>query len=73
MYTRYKHHGKEVTVRTDLKGTHRQHCLCYDCENLKVGESDNCEIAQAVYTNCVEFDIVTPIFECPRFKQKHSG
>ena len=31
---RYDHHGKSVAVRTELKGKHREHCLCFVCNNL---------------------------------------
>ena len=28
---RYVHHGTKVAVQTELKGKHRDHCLCYLC------------------------------------------
>jgi hypothetical protein len=28
---------------------------------------ENCPIAQATYENCVRFNTVTPVFECPEF------
>jgi hypothetical protein len=63
---RYEHHGGEVWVRADLKGRHREHCLCYrGCPKFKPGEAENCEIADAVYQNCVTFNVVTPVWECP--------
>lgn len=66
----YNHHGCNVTVRSDLKGRHQEHCLCYaPCEKFKPGQPDNCPIAQAVYENCVKFNIVTPMWECPEFGQ----
>lgn len=64
----YDHHGASVKVRPDLKGKHRQYCLCYMCKKFKPGAEDNCPIAQAVYKNCVEFDIVTPMWECAKFE-----
>lgn len=64
----YEHHGKKVFVREDLKGKHREHCLCYSgCTWFRPGREDNCPIAKAVYRNCVEFGIVTPMWECPVF------
>ena len=28
-FVQYNHHGIDVVVREDLKGTHREHCLCH--------------------------------------------
>lgn len=70
MFETYEHHGATVTVQSELKGKHREHCLCFQgCANFKPGSADNCEIAAAVYKNCVQFDIVTPVWECPRFEK----
>ena len=68
MIEQYVHHGAAVSVRSDLKGKHREYCLCNTpCTRFKPGKEDNCAIAQAVYENCVRFDIVTPMWECPAF------
>ena len=65
---KYIHHGKEVWVRKDLKGTHREHCLCFQCEKLNIGDREkNCPIANELYKNCVKFNVTTPVFECPEF------
>lgn len=61
----YEHHGKEVSVREDLKGKHREYCLCYDCPNFKLENEEKCPIAAAVYENCKKFNLVTPVWECP--------
>lgn len=66
-YERYDHHGAEVWVRSDLKGKHRDYCLCWHCSQLHPGEARNCAIAQILYQNCVSFDLVTPVWECPHF------
>ena len=30
---KYEHHGTEVSVKSELKGKHREHCLCFqDCK-----------------------------------------
>jgi hypothetical protein len=72
MYTQYIHHGKEVWVREDLKGTNRDVCMCYDCTKFKLinqdGES-SCPIAKRVFDNCVELSVVTPVYECPAFEE----
>jgi hypothetical protein len=67
-YMMYEHHGKEVWVREDLKGKHTSLCLCYVCSKFYPGEERNCEIAKSIYENCVKFNLVTPIFECPNFE-----
>lgn len=66
-YEKYEHHGKAVWVRADLKGKHREHCLCWSCDKMKPGQPDHCPIATALYATCVKFGVVTPVFECPDF------
>ena len=66
----YEHHGVKVAVRSDLKGKHREHCLCFTCQTFKPNTDENCPIAQAVFENCVKYNITTPMWECPRFKAK---
>ena len=68
-FEKYEHHGIEVAVRSDLKGKHRDHCLCFQgCPHFKPGDREiNCEIANEVYAICVKYGIVTPVFECPHF------
>ena len=66
----YEHHGRIVKVRKDLKGLHRENCLCFSCDKLKINCLDNCEIAQATYENCAKFGIVTPMWEFPKFVEK---
>lgn len=66
-YESYKHHGVIVWVRADLKGKHRDHCLCHSCQGFKPCQPDNCPIAQATFENCVKFSTTTPVFECPSF------
>lgn len=63
----YVHHGKVVHVDEELKGLHRKHCLCYRCKEFYA--NPKCPIAHAVYLNCVEYGIVTPVFECPNFDE----
>lgn len=63
----YEHHGAMVKVREDLKGRHRDFCLCFteNCKKFKPGQPDNCPIAQATFENCVKFNTTTPMWECP--------
>ena len=69
----YTHHKRKVWVRDDLKGHHRNFCLCYICKrnpfNREEGE-EKCPIADAIYQNCKEFGVVTPVWECPEFEDE---
>ena len=70
-YIKYVHHGKEVWVNAELKGLHREHCLCHSCELLDIGEDrdKNCDVARAVFALCMEYNLVLPVFECSRFEE----
>jgi hypothetical protein len=71
MYEKYEHHGNVVWVRSDLKGKHREHCLCFNCNELNIdNRKKNCSIANALYKLDVKYAITTPVFECPYFDQK---
>lgn len=70
VYIKYKHHREENWVRWDVKGKNRSICLCYDCEKFKPGTSEHCVIAECTYRNCVMFNTVTPVIECPKFQRK---
>lgn len=65
---KYIHYGKEVSVFEHLKGTHKEHCLCYsNCKFFKPNTSENCEIASANFEVCKKYGVVTPVFECPKY------
>jgi len=67
-YIRYEHHGCKVWVNKYLKGRHRKYCLCFSCGEFKPGDRDrNCPIANQLYQACVDYNIVTPVWECPNF------
>ena len=66
--TTYAHHGAMVQVRRNLKGQHRKHSLCYQCEYFKPETLNNCHISQAIFDNCVKLHVTTPVWECPSFK-----
>lgn len=66
-YEQYEHHGILVTVRSDLKGRHREFCLCYQCGRFDPGKEDNCYKAQGLYELNKDHGLVTPVFECPDF------
>jgi len=70
-YVLYTHHGMPVHVREDLKGKHRDHCLCHNCALFNPDDREhNCDIANLLYAVCCSFNIVTPVWECPDFVKK---
>lgn len=66
-YSKYIHHGAQVWVRDDLKGQHRNYCLCYQCDKFLPNNPRNCPIAQALFKLNVKHALTTPVFECPEF------
>jgi len=71
-FVTYEHHGIEVSVNDFLKGKHREYCLCFSCIKFHPSDKENCPIAQATFENCVKFNTVTPMWECPEFNEKTS-
>jgi len=63
----YSHYGVLVAVDEDLKGKHREHCLCYRCNLFHPNQETNCPIAQSLYEICVKENVVTPVYECRVF------
>ena len=61
-------HGNIVFVDSELKGKHREHCLCYKCKRFKPNTSENCIIAQDNFILCVRYKIVAPVYECPKWE-----
>jgi len=61
----YVHHNEDVFVREDLKGKHREFCLCHrNCDYF--GE---CEIAKELFELCKRHNLVTPVWECPDYDE----
>ncbi len=68
---KYDHHGREVSVVSEMKGRHREVCLCFACERFKPGEVDNCHAAQSLYELCVAGPItVAPVLECAEYQSR---
>jgi len=66
---RYLHHGRQVAVKKNLKGKHRRHCLCFQCNRFDPDDRDeNCPIANMLYRFDVLTGCVTPVYECPEFQ-----
>jgi hypothetical protein len=71
---RYEHHGAVVAVQSELKGKHREHCLCWSCAEFRPDDPHaNCPIARAVFAVCVEHNLVTPVYECPKYRAAPHG
>lgn len=70
----YYHHGALVKVRSDLKGRHRDFCLCHSCGKLDITDRQaNCPKANMLYALCCLCGMTTPVFECPDFVEKPEG
>jgi sarcosine oxidase delta subunit len=69
---KYKHHdGEVVFVRKDLKGKHREHCLCFQCSRFfPEDRGENCVTAELVFAVDRECGLVTPVWECPFYQRK---
>lgn len=65
---KYIHHGKEVSVKESLKGKHRDHCLCWNCEKFTPEDrKENCSIANRLYQFDINNNVTTPVWECAEF------
>jgi len=69
-YSQYNHHGTEVWAEDTLKGKHRSHCLCFNCDNFNPTTGSKCPIAAELYQFSVRHNTVNPVYECPIFKEK---
>jgi len=61
----YEHHGRRVAVDEELKGKHKEHCLCFRCARFSFNGEDNCKLAELNFANCRINDMVLPVWECP--------
>lgn len=64
-FIKYKHHGCFMWVRKDLKGKNAEYSLCFSCAKLK-----DCATVQALCEFDADWDVVTPVWECPEFVEK---
>ena len=64
-YTKYNHHGCDVTVLTKNKGKHRDNCLCFDCKMWW-----GCTVRKKLYAMCVQYNFAAPVWECKSFESK---
>jgi hypothetical protein len=69
MIEKYEHHGTVVSVVSELKGKHREHCLCFlGCKHFKPDTPENCSLAQELYEFDVKHGMTTPVWECPKYE-----
>jgi len=67
----YERHGNKVWVREDLKGHHRDFCLCYECAKFDPEHRGlNCPKANRIFAFCVQEGMVLPVWECPNFRPR---
>jgi hypothetical protein len=73
-FVQYEHHGKIVWVFSELKGLHRQHCLCHFCEKFNPGiPEENCLLANLNFAVCLQTGMLLPVYECPEFVENPGG
>ena len=67
---KYNHHSEEeVSVQEHLKGRHREHCLCH--QNCRwFAPHRICQISKILYELCINWNIVTPVWECPDYEEE---
>jgi len=69
----YLHHGTYVYVDEDLKGKHRDHCLCFRCAKFMPDDRDqNCKLANLNFANCQLNSMTLPVYECPQFVESEA-
>jgi hypothetical protein len=70
-FEQYEHHGILVWVRKDLRGKHRDNCLCFSCAKFNPGTPEgNCPKANLNYAVCIAEGMTLPVYECPAFEEK---
>ena len=63
-------YGKDVMVNQEMDALRKTECLCLNCGNMKPGQPDHCQIAQAIYGICVKENVAMAITRCPVFQPK---
>lgn len=71
MYENYERNGKKAWVRSDLKGRHKEFCMCWDCKKFTPDTEDKgCPIIKQVLDTAAHHNIVLPVWECGVFAAK---
>lgn len=68
----YEHNGNMVSVKSNLKGKHNDHCICFsNCDKFYPDNlNKNCKIANILASIDKNFGIITPIWECPDYVER---
>lgn len=69
-YEQYLHHKAKVYVKKAQKGKHWDSSLCPDCELFLPDTPDNCLIESTTHTMDRDNNLVSVIWECPKFVKK---
>lgn len=65
-----EHYGRVVWVNTDMEPLRKQECLCYNCERMKPGEPDHCQLAADFYEVCKRGGVAFIVTRCGKFVHK---
>jgi len=63
-------HHRDTWGFQELRGKHREVCLCWSCKKFRPEHSDNCFIAESVFNLNKTHGITTPVLECSVFERK---
>ena len=68
---RYIHHDQNMAVDSELKGKHKEHCLCYRCLYFwpEIPQK-SCSVANILHNLNVTCGLVTPVWECTDFEEE---
>lgn len=62
--------GKPVWVNPLMESHREKECLCFNCDNLKPDQADNCPIAQSFFEICFKENVALAVTRCPLWKPK---
>ncbi len=62
------HYGTRAWTNPTTEAIRRDECLCWNCDNLKINEPDNCTIAEALYQIVKRDNLALMITRCPKWK-----
>ena len=64
------HYKAAVWVNPTTELIRREECFCWNCDNLKPGQPDNCVKAEKLYQICKNEDLALIVTRCPAWKEK---
>jgi hypothetical protein len=69
-YEQYLHHKVKVFVEKSKKGKHWESSLCPDCIYFLPDTPNNCLIESVIHTVNRDNNLVSVVWECPKFERK---